>query len=185
MHTIRAFIALNLNKDVKEKISLLREKFKGMKGLKLVETHNLHITMKFLGDIKTSQKPQIVEALKKACSGTGKLNVVTTRIGAFPNKNYPKVLWLGIEHNPGIVKLHDNIENSLEALGFKRDKRKFHPHITLARNKNIRNKGKICREIENTKEYYINTTIEKVSLMKSVLKPTGPVYSIIEDIELT
>jgi len=182
---IRSFIALNLDDDVKKRIYIISEKFKNLKGLKLVEYENLHITLKFLGDIDPVQQHEIIKALENACKDINEITIKVNKMGAFPNLRNPRVVWLGIEPNPKINKLHENIENNLCNIGFEKDGKKFHPHITIGRNKTNHNNKLIKKKIVNTEDFEILSVITKVSFIKSTLTPKGPVYDIIKDIKLT
>lgn len=185
MKRIRSFIALNLDDDVKKKICIIREKFKNLKGLKLVEYENLHITLKFLGDIDPGQQHEIIKALENACKNIDEITIKVNKMGAFPNLRNPRVVWLGIEPNPKINKLYENIENNLYNIGFEREGKKFHPHITIGRNKTNRNNKLINKKIVDTEDFEILSVVTKVSFIKSTLTPKGPVYNIIKDIKLT
>jgi len=182
---IRSFIALNLDDEVKKKICIICKKFENLKGLKLVEYENLHITLKFLGDIDLGQQHEIISALENACKNIDEITIKVNKMGAFPNLHNPRIVWLGIEPNSKINKLHENIENNLYNIGFERDGKRFHPHITIGRNKTNHNNRLIYKKIVDTEDFEILSVITKVSFMKSTLTSRGPVYNIIKDIKLT
>src|SRR5262249_57315131 len=96
---------------------------------------NLHITLKFLGEIPTEGSEKIVAALKRVPFEQS-LGLCFRGLGFFPHDRRPRVLWVGIDGPPGLTSLAKNIENSLESVGVPKEGRGFIPHLTLARNKN-------------------------------------------------
>lgn len=128
---IRLFIAIDIPEDIR---MLLCGMGSSIPGARPVPTEQLHLTLKFLGDTETSVIPDIIDAL-----GTIHQEPFTTAIrsvGHFPPRGIPKVIWAGVDPPLDIIKLRNKIEKSLADIGFERERRKFSPHITLARLKN-------------------------------------------------
>ena len=111
-----------------------------------------------------------------------KINVKSC--GAFPNNNHIKVIWIGIEDNAIIKQLHDKLDNEFKKLGFDKDK-KFSTHLTIGRMKSAKNKNKVKSTIEEFSEVDIGEMeISKITLKKSTLTPSGPIYEDIKIFEL-
>ena len=110
----------------------------------------------------------------------------TSEIGCFPNLNYPKILWLGFSDPDGqLHKLVENIEFQLQKIGFKTEKRKFSPHLTIGRVKPLKGKKDIIRMIHEEKNVSCDDIcVTCFKLIKSDLKPSGPEYSVLETFNL-
>src|SRR6185436_3085204 len=96
---------------------------------------NLHLTLKFFGDVAVNQVDLLSQALMRAAAHTTKFDLVIEGCGVFPPRGKPNVLWIGIslETEPACSRLYGAIEDESAKAGFKRDERKFHPHLTIAR----------------------------------------------------
>src|SRR5947199_10328755 len=108
---------------------------KASPSLKVVDTHQLHLTVKFLGDTEEGLVPQIVTAIKEATAGLRPFQIRVRGTGAFPSLGRLKVIWVGVEGAEPIAKVADYLEAALEALGFPREVRQCKAHVTLARAK--------------------------------------------------
>jgi len=106
--------------------------------------------------------------------------------GAFPNLNYMKVIWVGLENAEALVTIAKKLDSELTKIGFKREKRGFHPHITMARVKGARNK-KILAQIlkEHETESFGSQNVECIRLKKSVLSREGPTYTTVKDVKFS
>ncbi|MFQ6053577.1 MAG: RNA 2',3'-cyclic phosphodiesterase [Candidatus Bathyarchaeia archaeon] len=145
--------------------------------LKCVERQNIHATLKFLGDVREG----LVGELKRIVSGMmfNAFRVELRGLGAFPNLRRPRVVWVGI--TDGVEELSDisrRLESEFEGLGFRREGRRFSPHITLARVRSGRNRDRLVDEVmASADEVFGEFQVEHVRLKKSVLTPRGPIYS--------
>ncbi len=177
----RLFIAINLDDLLKKQLSIILEDFKKEESsVKWVEAHNLHITLKFLGDTPEEKIIHIKRALKDINYQSFSLKLKDP--GCFPNTKQPRVVWLGIsEGKDDLLKLNTEVENSLEKQGFPTENKDFKCHITLGRVKKFKKIyafEKFLKKIEG--KDFIEQKIEHIDLMKSNLYPTGPVYEILE-----
>ncbi len=173
---MRLFIAIDFNE--------LKDYFCGLQGkvdkslAKLKEVSAFHLTLKFLGEVPDDKVDLIKERLRGIKFKPFSLSL--DKIGVFPNENYIRVVWVGVEPKEEVVELQSKTEDSLEEFGFKKDF-KFHPHITLARVRFVSDKGKFVRNLKDIKVDDNKVEVKDFRLVKSVLKPEGPVY---EDIEI-
>ena len=167
--SMRVFVAVDTPKSVVEELKMIQKSLREAE-LKLVK--DFHLTLKFLGDVPEPRIEMVKEALKKIKFKPFKTQL--TEIGVFPNPNYIKVVWVGISPD-NFISLQKQVDDVFEKLGFKRDKR-FHPHLTLARVKFVKDKEgfkKTLREIKVEKwEFEVN----EFKLIKSMLTKQGPIY---------
>ena len=169
MPEIRAFLAIDLDEDLKPKINKIIKSFKEIDAnIKYVDLANLHFTLKFFGDIDVEG----IDLLSQKIS-----NVV-------PNNNHIKVIWVGLEGDEILKSLHDKLDVEFKKLGFEADK-KFSSHLTIGRMKSAKNKNKVKSQIESFSEVEIGEmSVDKIVLKKSTLKPSGPIYDDINIFEL-
>lgn len=171
---MRTFIAVEVSNE-----QVIDEILKFQSGLKInakpVESHNLHFTLEFLGEISETQYEKIKHALEKI--EFSRFLVKFTGIGVFPKPTFPRVIWVGTDNTGGaaLISLAKKIEDALLTLGFKSDK-PFRPHITVFRIKN--RIGDITKDL---KEYahldFGSQQIMSFKFKQSTLTPRGPIYS--------
>jgi 2'-5' RNA ligase len=158
----RGFISVDLNEH--PKLIRFYDSLKQTNApLKMVEVENIHLTMKFN-----------IKPFTARFEGTG----------AFPNTNYMKVIWIGMKNGEPLKKIAEFLNEELQSIDFRKEKRGFSPHITLARVKGSRNKENIqqlLRENENT--IFGEQLIDSIRLKKSVLSPKGPTYSVVKEMK--
>jgi 2'-5' RNA ligase len=178
---MRSFIAVNFSEEVKKKLAEIQHELKNaVEGsLKWVEEENLHLTLKFMGDVREDVLGHIKSSLSPVFKNYRQFKVEFKNVGAFPTVNKPRVLWVGIEKGKNeLEKLAIEIENTLnDKLGIAKEERKFLPHITLAR---VKDKCRI--NFEKIAKYqdkvFAEDVVSKVDLMESKLTPSGPIYSV-------
>ena len=185
MSQVRAFLAIDLDDDLKPKINKIIKEFKQIDTrIKYVELANLHLTLKFFGEIDTAGLELLEEKIAKVVSEFKPFNVKIKSCGAFPNNNHIKVIWVGIEDDSIIKDLHDKLDNEFTKLGFDKDK-KFSTHLTIGRMKSAKNKNQVKSTIEEFSDVEIGEmNVDKIILKKSTLTPQGPIYEDLEIFEL-
>lgn len=137
MDTYRTFIAIEVPHDVRarviEHINKLRRELPDGRASWLRED-NLHLTLKFLGDVATTRIADVSGAVARATSGIRSFELILSGCGIFPPRGKPNVLWIGVgTRASGLLDLHESIERELAAIGFPREQRPFAPHLTIAR----------------------------------------------------
>ena len=185
MSQVRAFLAIDLDDDLKPKINRIIKEFKQIDTrIKYVELTNLHLTLKFFGEIDTEGLELLEEKIANVVSEFNPFDIKIKSCGAFPNNNHIKVIWVGIDEDSIIRELHDKLDKEFTKLGFDRDK-KFSTHLTIGRMKSAKNKDKVKATIEEFTDIEIGEmTVNRISLKKSTLKPSGPVYEDLKVFEL-
>ena len=186
---MRLFIAVNIKAETKNKIARIQSALrKNCDGVKWTLPENLHLTLKFLGEVDDSRKNLVSEKLRQAVSGIKKFEIDFEKIGVFPNETTPRILWLGVEKGKiELENLAQKIESSLTeiaGLDLKKEKKPFSAHLTLGRFKSPRNNKKLFDIIKNITIEKISDAVEAVYLMKSVLMPRGPIYEVVEKFQL-
>ena len=177
MSQVRTFLAIDLDDDLKPKINKIIKEFKQIDTrIKYVELTNLHLTLKFFGEIDTAGLELLEEKIAKVVSEFKPFNVKIKSCGAFPNNNHIKVIWVGIEDDSIIKDLHDKLDKEFTKLGFDKDK-KFSTHLTIGRMKSAKNEEFSDVEIGEM-------TVNNIVLKKSTLKPSGPIYENLKVFEL-
>jgi len=181
---IRSFIAFDIDDEQIIKRFSDGQQMLARTGadLKLVKPENIHITMRFLGNITPPMVDSIHEAMWKVSFSP--FDVEIRGLGAFPKLQYARVIWAGIRN--GAEQL-DNIFNQLEPklreLGFKPDHKGFSPHLTIVRVKSGRKKAELMRCLKDSVDYEFGVVkAECLRLKRSVLKPKGPIYSTLKEV---
>ena len=150
-------------------------------ALKWVESHNQHLTLKFIGDLPEKSLPEAIKILQSALRDQPAFSIRIKGLGAFPNWQNPRVVWLGIQHDQDLIDLHKRIEDSLSRIGIPAEGRKFSPHLTIARlrrNSERDAAGLIGKTLSQFKIDSLGTAIiDQIQFYQSDLTPKGPIYS--------
>jgi len=183
--TIRCFIAIDIDqKNILEKILSIQKVLKETNAdLKLVEPQNIHLTLKFLGEISEEKVKKVIEAIKNIQFKSFK--IVLKGLGVFPTIAHPRVLWIGITNGfKDASSIFIQLEDKLANLGFPKEERGFSPHLTIARVKSGKGKAELIKILEKFKnEEFGEISVEAVKLKRSVLISKGPIYSTIFEVK--
>jgi len=140
MKHVRTFAAVNLSvASVRAMAKLqqtLHEAIKALHPARLrwVPPPNIHVTVKFYGNLFEDQLPAVVDAAREAARGVRPFALVARGLGAFPSAERPRVIWVGLRDGAdALSELRERLEEASWALGFEREERPFHPHVTLGR----------------------------------------------------
>ncbi|MCP5046133.1 MAG: RNA 2',3'-cyclic phosphodiesterase [bacterium] len=170
-----------------EAIEKFLEPFKKLPTpIRWVKTKNIHLTLKFLGEITQNHYPQLETHLDTTNYTEGNIDIRLTGCGTFGRKGTPNIFWLGISKNSRLEQLFHSIENTLHPIGYDKETRPFKPHITVGRNKKNHNFKPLFNLIEEHNHLPITQfTATHFQVFKSDLKPAGPIYTILKEIPLT
>lgn len=181
--TIRSFIAFDLdNETLLKKFAYVQSLIlKTSADVKIVEPENIHITLHFLGNITAEAVGKIYAEMTKIQFSA--FDVKICGLGAFPNVNYPRVVWAGIISGVTELKsVFDQLEPKLQGLGFASEERGLSPHLTIARVRSGRNKESLADLIRTNGSYeFGKISAECLRLKKSQLTPKGPIYSTLKE----
>jgi len=177
--TIRSFIAVEIeNKEVLNKIIRVRDQIYSVAGdsIKPVEDENIHITIRFLGEIDQYTLNEMKKLLDQI--NMNRFLIHVKGLGGFPNLSRPRVLWVGVvEGSDELIKIRRFIDEKSRGLRIFEDQHQFHPHITIARVKtSIPSKASQIL-VSYVDEDFGFSEVTKIVLKKSVLTPRGPIYS--------
>ena len=176
--TARVFLSVDIEDQsllsrIKEIQGLLdREAAK----LKLVEEENIHFTWRFFGDTPLNTIEEIHTELKKLDFDSFSINI--SGVSAFPKISRPRVIWIGVGKNTDLmVQLKRETDSLISVLGFKPEKKRFIPHATIARVRSVQNRDSIIHNLESIADESVGTMkIESISMTKSTLTLSGPIY---------
>jgi len=180
---IRAFIAIPLRAEVVAGLKIAQETLRDT-GItaSFPRVSSLHITLKFLGDITGNQAGAIQQCLDQRISGFTPFDIDVQGLGAFPSVSRPRVAWAGLEAGDRLLNLQKLIEKEMKGLGFEPERKKYSPHITLARIKSSRNLDKLRALLETMKDFHMGTNqVGSIHLYRSILRPEGAVYQLLAE----
>jgi 2'-5' RNA ligase len=181
--SIRSFVAFDIDSEsvLKRMTEVQGLLLKTGADLKIVEPKNIHMTLRFLGNITPGTVEKIFEGMKRVQFVS--FDVKIRGVGAFPNARYPRVVWAGIAEGADQLRsIFSQLEPSLRSLGFASDPKGFSPHLTIARVRSGRNKAELARFISENEEYEFGVVRAAcLRLKKSDLTPKGPIYSTLRE----
>jgi 2'-5' RNA ligase len=190
---IRAFIAIELSSDLKEIMLEVGHELASRipdRTVRWVKPAAMHLTLVFLGDTPSDKLDTITQGMTVAAAGIPPVTITVTGLGCFPNTRRPRVVWVGVEETTGSLRqLKRALDRELEPLGFTSEKRRFSPHLTLGRVHKRADRGDIQRlgkVVESaTLKDAGQMTARKVHLIRSDLRPDGPIYTILASAPLS
>jgi len=186
MNLVRTFVAIRIPIEsiLGEVWAELREKF-DYPQVKWVDTQALHLTLFFLGDTPEGDIEIIGNDLKSILKVHERFKLNLTGLGYFGNPSNPRVIWVGLERSVQLSIIKRDVSQVLASYGFLDDQRAFNPHITLGRVKNIKNTQSFLMHLHGFHDFkFQQTEVMEIIHFKSELKPTGPVYTPINQIGL-
>jgi 2'-5' RNA ligase len=180
---IRSFLAFDMDSQaVLRKITEIQAALvKTGADLKPVETQNIHITIRFLGEILPGTVDKVFEEMKK--TQFVPFNVKVQGVGVFPTINFPRVVWAGITEGANqLQSIFTQLEPRLQGLGFSPDSKGFSPHLTIARVRSARNKPPLAKFVSENPEFEFGIIRAAcLKLKRSELTPRGPIYSTLKE----
>ncbi len=185
--TVRAFVAANLNPDLQAALAMVQDRLRATRAdVGWVRPENLHLTLKFLGQVEEERIGAIRDAIAAAAAGSGPVRLVFQGLGAFPNPRAARVVWIGLSHGAEVLAaLQAGIEAALESLGFGREARPFTAHLTLGRVRGPARREQLARALaEAPTEALGEMVLDRIELMKSDLSAGGARYSILQSFSL-
>jgi len=191
MEQVRCFIAIELPEGVKRGIKELQAQLKAGSPapVKWVDTANIHLTLKFLGNVAADRMDEITAAMTQAVQGTSPFQIEVRELGVFPNPRRVQIVWVGVSGEAEkLARLQQRIESGLEKLGFPPEGRRFAPHLTLARLRDRATPDERQKLGQLIAETSFDATqsfmVDSVNLMKSQLTREGPIYTRLSSVEL-
>ncbi len=183
---LRLFIAVPTPPSILPLLADARDElFNSNAEVKWEPTDKLHCTVKFLGDTREDLVQPLTDVLTRVASSIPPFSVRYAGTGCFPGVRDPRIIWAGIEDpEGGLASLFKSIENAVCHLGFGREPRAFHPHVTLGRVKGRHRIGELLETMETVTLHSPPVTIQQIELIQSTLKPGGSEYGTIASVRL-
>ena len=187
---MRTFIAIELSDQIRESLAQIQShlKYSGA-DVKWVEKNNIHLTLRFLGEVAEEKCAKIKSILDEIGKSTKQFEISIKDIGAFPNINYSRVIWVGLDKGAVESKaLAEKIDEEVLKIGFQKETRPFAAHLTIGRVRSPKNKEALKEKIAS---YSLQPTvhspqlISSVALFQSTLTPKGAVYTKLHETKLT
>ena len=177
---MRAFVAVELSETIRARLGDLIASFRSTGApVKWVEPENLHLTLKFLGNLAEDNLSVATEIMKRCAEGIGPFDLTVSGAGAFPNLRRPRVLFVEAHDAPrAAAELARRLNRKMTRAGVRKEDRAFRCHVTLGR---IRKPGPVHGLAEKLEgaggESFGTMTVSRIVLMRSELTRAGPVYS--------
>lgn len=180
----RVFLAIKIPEEISEKIyDFIIKNVSRIEGIKPVEKENLHITLKFFGEIREEEINRISIKIKEGLKNSKPFKVNIKGIGVFPEPDNPRVIWIGTISDE-IYTLKVKIDEVLEKIGFEKE-RNFVSHITIGRVKKAKSPEKIKKILKDSANIdFGEFTATKITFFESILTPKGPIYKPITEFAL-
>lgn len=180
---IRGFIALEISSELQEELKKIQKKLKQISGEILwIPKENLHLSVRFLGNISKEQIEPIKQINERIAKKLKSFPISLGALGVFPYISDPKVLWAGIASGYNqITQINTLLSKELNSMKLKVEDKHFHPNITLARIKSIKNKSVLAELIDTIKLNIASEEISKLILYKSELNPEQVTYTKISE----
>lgn len=176
----RTFVAIELPKSRQDDIRKLQHAFASHRlDIRWVKPENLHLTLRFLGDVD----PPDIDAVERVLSGTAAntpiFDLSPRGMGVFPNIRQPRILWVGMAGQTDMLRsLQKSLVDALVPLGFAADKRPYRGHLTIGRIKPRTHQGRLVGALRTHQEFFSQVfTVKRLVIFKSDLRPDGPVYT--------
>ena len=179
---MRIFLAVDISDELREELALIQKKLSDkLSNTKWVIPENLHITLKFIGEVEPEEAENVAMHLEQPIKKTPSFYIELGELGVFPNIKRPRVFWAGLKKGRReLIHLNGLVEKKLFSAGSEKSSKPFSPHITMARFRHPPS----SKEVENAMEYASliknkGHLVQGISIYESILKPKGPEYKLL------
>lgn len=182
---IRTFICLELPNNLISRLSELQKKLALLgESVGWVKPTNIHLTLRFLGDVEAERQSELKQTVESAVVGCGRFNITALSSGAFPNLRNPRVFWVSLQDSEGkLLQMQKSIETELQRSGFGKEDKPFSPHLTIGRVRegNAKKTAELLGQLGFEKEDF---EVREVIIMRSDLSRDGAKYSKLQTVIL-
>lgn len=177
--SIRTFICIEVPNSIKERIDKLQHTLRQQDAkISWVKSSNIHLTLRFLGDVSTLRIPTVGAAVERAAGRSRPVEIEVGTTGCFPSAKRPRVFWVGLTAIPeSLVSLHAMIEEELAREGFPPEDRRYSPHLTIGRVRSPQNASRVAEDLIATGFERESFQANEVIVMRSDMNPAGSIYS--------
>lgn len=183
MARVRTFLAIELPPDVREGCVALQDRLAVVAAdFKWVEEENLHLTLLFLGEVHDRDLAEVCRAVQAVCARFEPFTLVFAGAGCFGDPRRPRTIWVGLREGADqLVALHDALEEAmLELRCYRREERRFTPHVTLGRARGDRPGEELPQALARERDWHGGECrVEEVRVLSSELTREGPVYAVL------
>ena len=185
-NAIRTFICIEVPETIKQRIAVLQQELrKNDAQVSWVKPSNIHLTLKFLGDVPASKVERIKLAVERAANSFEEFEIEVGSAGCFPTPRNTRVLWVGLTNLPESLKqLHASIEDGLAREGFPRESKRFSPHLTIGRVRAPKGAARVAEDLIARGFEAEGFRAREIIVMRSDLNPKGSIYTPISTIPL-
>lgn len=179
----RTFISIEISDEVRSRLGDFQGRLESTGAdLKLVEPQNIHLTLRFLGDVPEKQIEEVKNVTRDAGKITDPFDLEVNGVGVFPHLDYIRVIWAGVgEGRERTTIIRQRLDKNLAEINFPPENKEFTPHITFARVRSGKAKNKIANLVrEMSDENFGICHVDAIELRKSKLTQKGPIYSTLE-----
>jgi 2'-5' RNA ligase len=184
MSVIRAFIAIDLSQEIQQRLEEVSQLFKTQLlnvPIRWVGVDNIHLTLKFLGDVSISNLKILTDMIHSEVSNHKQFEISVGGGGAFPSNRQPRVIWVGVEAPQDLILIQHEIDMATSRIGYAPEERPFSPHLTIgrvSRNATSEDVRKISQSLDKIHVGFLGATcVEKIHLYRSDLQPSGAIYT--------
>jgi 2'-5' RNA ligase len=181
---IRAFIAIELSIELKQKLDQVSARFRKellRVPVRWASVRNIHLTLKFLGDVQNTRLAAIEQTLARVAGSHQVFQIGLADWGVFPKPDRPRVIWIGVNAPADLAALQQDVEAGVASLGFTPEARRFTPHLTLGRvsqDASTVDRRAIASLLDTFRVEQLGAMqVEQVCLFRSDLKPAGAIYT--------
>jgi len=176
---MRCFVAIELDQPIKQALLEAQRLFQDLPGrVNWVKPEQMHLTVKFLGDVPDQQVPDVAKVLQRCAGAAGPFQFRVGRLGCFPERGPIRVLWAGVQAPQPLFDIQQACETALAELGFDPEQRRYSPHLTLGRVRFVKNSNVYRQVIEENTAFEAGVqTADRIVLLSSRLLRTGAVYT--------
>ena len=183
MSLLRAFIAIEIPPEIKKTIAVEIASLHSSadRAVRWVAAENIHLTLKFLGEISPANVELLSQALQVECDQHSSFDITVSGLGCFPNSHRPRIIWIGLDIPPELNRLQHKLETATARMGYTTEDKPFSPHLTIGRVREQASPVELQNIHSVLEKLHVGSlgtfTAKSVHLFKSDLKPTGPVYT--------
>jgi len=188
---MRVFIAIDVGEEIRASLSSLQQQLQGeidikKSDVKWVQPGNIHLTLKFLGEIKDEQAVEVCKITKDVAGRNKNFELDIESVGSFGGRS-ARVVWVGTGRgSDDLLRLQEDLDEQLAAAGWPKDTRKFAGHLTLCRVRNPKAGFKLAQTSKDYRDFKLGTiSADSVAVYQSQLTPRGPVYTVLGNYKLS
>ncbi|MBI4537817.1 MAG: RNA 2',3'-cyclic phosphodiesterase [candidate division NC10 bacterium] len=179
---MRLFVAVHLPEEIRERLAAVQDRLRAVRAdVSWVRPGNIHLTLKFLGEVEPARQEGIRAALREVARGSEPCEAAVAGVGSFGGR-IPRVIWAGITGGAeALGKLAGRVDAAMAGVGFSREKRPFAPHLTLGRVRSPRKAAELLAALRAEAQADLGATrVTAIFLMESQLNPQGSIYTVVE-----